>query len=48
MTTTLNLLVPRCWIWGQDEFPDIIANNDCIFLLDYAENNVTMLYSSAG
>ena len=33
---------------GQDEFPDIIANNDCIFLLDYAENNVTMLYSSAG
>ena len=30
---------------GQDEFPDIIANNDCIFLLDYAENNVTMLYS---
>ena len=33
---------------GQDEFPDIIANNDCIFLLDYAENYVTMLYSSAG
>ena len=33
---------------GQGEFPDIIANNDCIFLLDYAENNVTMLYSSAG
>lgn len=33
---------------GQDEFPEIIANNDCIFLLDYAENNVTMLYSSTG